>query len=304
MYLDRGRHFPDFFIIGANKCGTTSLFYMLSDCSEISLSRIKEPHYFTFLGNSFDIKGSTIDPVVNEEDYLNLFEVIGGKILGEASTDYLYYAPLFIQNIQRVYGARLGDIKIIVLLRDPAERAVSHYQAACKYGFEHRDIHEAVKEGDKGPFGGGWSFEKDYYGCSLYSDKLELIKERFEHVLVVKSELLLSEPLPTMQRIFSFLEVDCQFSGHSLSLNRSGNVRWQSANNVLNFARRKAVFKKMFTLLGDTFGKQRVEQLKFTIENYLNRTDEQRSSRVSAIYDIFENERVKLKKQHNIDYIS
>src|SRR5690349_11404630 len=74
---------PNFFILGAPKCGTTSMAKWLSDQPEIFISKHKEPHYYNTDGKRV---------VLEYRHYLSLFENATGfhKIIGEASTGYLY----------------------------------------------------------------------------------------------------------------------------------------------------------------------------------------------------------------------
>jgi len=112
--------YPNFYIVGAAKAGTSSLYSYLKDIPGIFMSPIKEPNYFSrqILPDNHRLK-----PIRDENKYLNLFK--GAKnetILGEASPSYLvdpgaaelihYYSP---------------HAFILISLRDPVERLFSHY---------------------------------------------------------------------------------------------------------------------------------------------------------------------------------
>jgi hypothetical protein len=120
-----GRRLPNFFIVGASKSGTTSLARYLSQHPAVYMSRLKEPCFFAPEVLQWD---RTI--VVEWEAYLKLFEDAHEETaIGEASTAYLpsRNAPGAIRD--RIPGAR-----ILMLLRDPAERLYSHYTAALAAG--------------------------------------------------------------------------------------------------------------------------------------------------------------------------
>jgi hypothetical protein len=108
---------PNFFIIGAPKCGTTSLAAWLAAHPRVYMSPIKEPSYF-----STDIRHSR---TWTEKHYEELFQDTTGNHLaiGEASTDYLF-SKLAVPNIL----AYSPNARFIVLLRHPAELAYSLQQ--------------------------------------------------------------------------------------------------------------------------------------------------------------------------------
>ena len=112
---------PTFFIIGAPKCGTTSLHNYLSTHSQITMSIPKEPHYF-----STDIENGGIR---NKQEYLSCFSHGDKKTkaVGESSTLYLF-SKVAVENIYD-YDK---DSKFIVMVRNPIEIAQSFHQVALK----------------------------------------------------------------------------------------------------------------------------------------------------------------------------
>src|SRR5262245_47722132 len=114
---------PNFLIIGANRSGTTSLHRYLGAHPQVFLPRIKEPHFFMVDG--IEIPPDRPDArtmarmVHTYDEYQALFDSAAGKdAIGEASTGYLCHpnAPLRIH-------ARLPNVKLIAILRNPVERA-------------------------------------------------------------------------------------------------------------------------------------------------------------------------------------
>ncbi|MCS3904367.1 hypothetical protein J2T55_002403 [Methylohalomonas lacus] len=107
---------PNFFILGAPKCGTTSLAYWLSKHPNVFISPHKEPHYF-----NDDLRFHQYS-WRDFEHYLSLYEGANRnhKIVGEASTWYLL-SQTAVQNIE----AELGCVRYIVMLRNPVEMAPS-----------------------------------------------------------------------------------------------------------------------------------------------------------------------------------
>jgi len=112
---------PNFFIIGAPKCGTTSLSVYLSEHPEVVMSHPKEPHYF-----STDIENGRM---TDELKYLKCFVQDKTPIaVGEASTLYLY-SKYAIQNILEFNP----NAKFIVMLRKPIDIVLSFHQVALNY---------------------------------------------------------------------------------------------------------------------------------------------------------------------------
>ena len=114
---------PSFFIIGAPKCGTTSLYRYLTLHPNIIMSKPKEPHYF-----SDDINNGRISEL---EKYLNCFNHVDEKeeikAIGEASTLYLY-SKIAIKNILSFNK----NAKFIVMLRNPVDIVYTYHQVAVK----------------------------------------------------------------------------------------------------------------------------------------------------------------------------
>jgi len=117
---------PNFFIVGAPKAGTTSLYAYLKDIPGIYMSPIKEPNYFS-VGTHFK---PSKKPIRDKKKYLRLFEKVKDeKIIGEASPSYLSdpEAPKLIHQI-------VPDARILISLRDPVERAYSSYLTNVRRG--------------------------------------------------------------------------------------------------------------------------------------------------------------------------
>ncbi len=120
---------PDFFIIGAPKCGTTALATYLAEHPNIELSHPKEPHYFCK-----DLKAGGL-PVVSDEEYVRKFfpriEESSATTAGEASVWYLY-SDIAVPNILRFQP----KAKFIVMLRSPVEMAYSLHSMLSFQGQE------------------------------------------------------------------------------------------------------------------------------------------------------------------------
>ena len=118
---------PNFLIAGAAKCGTSSFYYYLHKHPQIYMSAIKEPHYFSSQNVDINYRGIGDDkrPVITEfEDYCKLFMDVKDEIaIGEASADTLSTWQTSIPAIKD----KLIDPRIMILLRNPVDRAYSAY---------------------------------------------------------------------------------------------------------------------------------------------------------------------------------
>lgn len=118
---------PNFFIVGAPKCGTTALSEYLRAHPQIFMSRPKEPNYFLL-----DLPG-TNRPVKEWDSYLKLFSSArpSQTAVGEASAWYMYSKVAIPELIRR-----LPEARIIVLLRDPIELALSMHAQQLSMSYE------------------------------------------------------------------------------------------------------------------------------------------------------------------------
>ena len=117
MGRTRNTEMPNLFIIGAAKCGTTSLHCYLDLHPEISMSRIKEPRFFACPEGPREERAIT-----DRNRYLALFEA-GKKIRGEASPAYSQHPA--VSGVPGRIAMESPDAKFIYLVRDPIERIES-----------------------------------------------------------------------------------------------------------------------------------------------------------------------------------
>lgn len=211
---------PDFLVIGAMKCGTTALYYYLDQHPEVYMSPVKEPDFLAFEGEEKAPRNAITDLA----SYAALFREAGSAgVAGEASHESLY-RPRAVESILRhIPGARF-----IAVLRDPADRAYSHYLHLVRNGTEPLPDFEAVLAAERrGELGDGFPF-RSYIDRGFYHRQLLRYLEAFgeERVRVYLYEDLGSRPLWVMRDAFAFLGVDPGFVPDvSLRRNVSGVPR-------------------------------------------------------------------------------
>jgi len=192
---------PNFFIVGAPKAGTTSLYEYLRKIPAVYMSVIKEPHFFSSkkIPNNFSRK-----IIRDKTKYLELFKDATNEVaIGEASPDYLSdpEVPILIHNT-------ILNAKIIILLRDPVERLYSSYLMLKKVGWLKKSFWDEIKicynnKNDKTK-----RHLELHYG--IYSESLKRYLDIFgqEKVKIIIFEEFIINPKETVQDILSFLDVD------------------------------------------------------------------------------------------------
>jgi hypothetical protein len=192
---------PNLFIIGAMKCGTSSLHAYLGTHPLIFMSSPKEPNHFVDREALHALWPTSAGRGYwRTEKYLALFRTAGdAMVIGESSTNYskLPHARGVPERIR----AFNPDARFIYLMRDPLPRTISHYWHLVRSQFERRDMLTAFRE------------EPQYLDVSHYAMQLRPYLELFgpERVKTLVTEELQADPLGTVQDIFRWLGVDPGF---------------------------------------------------------------------------------------------
>ncbi len=228
--------YPNLLIVGAAKSGTTSLHNYLSTHPEIFMSEIKEPYFLAIADLDKDVLESTyVNYITSWKSYSSLFEKAKNfKIRGESSVIYLYYFEHTIQNIKK-YIPNWRNMKIVAILRSPAERIISHYYHLYHLQIEKRSLKEVLitecsQKRDKEEIRKQPLPIKDYFGMSLYSDAVKAYKKNF-HTKIFLYEEFKENPLNVVQEIFEFLDVDKEFTPPNLNVKY--NVRHKEAKHKI-----------------------------------------------------------------------
>jgi Sulfotransferase family len=189
---------PNLFIVGAARAGTTSLYHYLGQHPEIYMSPLKEPDFFSPRANP----RRWVEKAYSEEAYLALFaDARTEKLLGEASTSYLWFP-----TAARAIHARVPDAKILIVLREPIERAYSHYLMDVSDGVEERIFSEVIHDAAR-------RHTPSYADFGLYCEQVRRYLDLFgDDVLVLFFEPLFADPRTGLRGIFEFLGVDPGFS--------------------------------------------------------------------------------------------
>ena len=267
---------PNFFLVGAAKCGTTSVSSWLESHPDLYVSPIKEPNFFSvdievekfrkgYL-KSFDGEDSVgVKPLAkrqiaflrDEELYAQLFKPNNKSIhAGECSTSYLY-SEVAAQRIK----AFNPDSKIIVILRNPADRAFSHYQMAVQMGLERGGFLSAFKR-DTNKADIGWGISELYFELGQYSEQVKRFVKQFpeNQIKVVLFEDWIGQPKETQESICKFLNVSIFAALKNEVLNKSVTPKNPSLHRIIMQSRFKDFVKKV--LPTNFFNKMKSRQYK------------------------------------------
>lgn len=243
---------PNFLILGAAKAGTTALYFQLRQHPQVFLSQIKEPHFFSYLGQSLDLRGpGDYIPRVAVRDlaaYEALFSGATGAVaIGEASPTYLY-VPGTAARIQE----HLPEARLVAILRQPAERAFSAYLHVRRDGRETLDDFGEALSREPERIAAQWEPIWHYAAGGYYYRQLRPYFDRFDRrqIHVMLYEDFQADPVGQLAVLCRFLDVDDAFSFDvSVRPNVSGVVRsprvdrWQQRlflrkNPIKSLARR------------------------------------------------------------------
>jgi hypothetical protein len=254
--LARKRAFPNVFIIGIQKCGTTSLEKYLSEHPMILPSYYKEMKYFDLF--HFKSPGWYLAHFPFQK------QLSGGKITIDATPDYIFY-PKAAQQIK----ALMPDARFLVVVRDPVDRAFSHYLYSKRRGYEdlpfmaaleneeiriEKEREMLVKEGS----GFAWRYrENSYKQRSLYCQQLRhwfrfFPKDRF---MIIDAEKLKNNRQAAYDEILTFLNLPPHALGSTREYNKAPGDEKKMTEAEEDYL--KAFYKEanaqLFQLLGREF---------------------------------------------------
>ncbi len=220
------RTLPHFIIIGAMKSGTSSLFSYLIQHPQIMGSYKKEVHFFDWNYSKGTSRYRSHFPLARA--------VKPGMLAGEASPSYLY-SPRAPARIH----ALLPQARLIALLRNPTERAISHYFHAVRTHRESLPLMEALWAEEERIAPALEKMRRDeffkspelvwhsYKKRGIYVEQLKRYWRYFDkdQLLIVNSDAIFNDPRAALKRIFTFLGVDPDVEIRNLAAENVGGNR-------------------------------------------------------------------------------
>lgn len=233
---------PNFFIVGAPRCGTTALYTYLKRHPDIFMSAIKEPHYFAPDLQKELTQKLTSKWITDKDTYFKLFKDSGSAVaVGEASASYLYSKSAS----QEIYNFN-PSAKIIIMLRQPVDMMYSlhHFRLLC--GNENnQDFHLLF---DLQSRNGNHHPVNDYRDIASYFEQVKRYYERFprDQIHVIIFDDFIKNTGQAYRDILQFLGVDTSFQTKFDAVNMNREVR-SSLFHKLIFAR-PAILQKPLRL--------------------------------------------------------
>ena len=269
------------FLIGAPKSGTTSLYHYLNQHPNVFMPKIKELHYFS----QPEVKDTYYDVYFadTKEKYFNNYKKSNyEKIVGDASPSYLYNH----KTAKRIKKFN-PNAKIIAILRNPIDRAISHYLMDLRIGYVNKPLIYYLTNKYLPNY-------KEYIGNSLYSENIKIYKEVFnKNLLVLAFDDLLHKPEEIMIEIFNFLEIDCIKINHKKRYNT-----FAFPSNSLLFYVRKYRLYNFLRIVTPKYFRDKLKHLltnkKFKKPAFLEERE--------ILKDIFKDEKNKLKTLFDKEY--
>ena len=205
---------PQFVIAGAPKAGTTALHAALATHPGLYLSPVKEPKFYLTDGrrpprHRHRAPGDAHSArawIWRREDYLSLFAgAPRGTVRGESTPFYLYDRPAQARLV-----ADVPDIKVIVVVRDPVDRALSNWVHLRADGLEPEADFAAAVRSEEQRIADGWAPFWHYRGLGRYGEQLRDLYAHVprENVCLLRYRQLVDAPRETLDRVSTFLGVE------------------------------------------------------------------------------------------------
>lgn len=200
------RVLPDFVVVGAQRAGTTSLYNGLAGHPDVGRALTKEVRFFDVqYHRGLGWYRSNFPSVASRRRHRD--RTGRDLVVGEASPDYLFYP-----EVPARIAADLPEARLLVVLRDPVDRAYSHYWHQVRRGFEVLPFEEAVareaeRVGDRSEGVGFGAHHFSYLSRGYYADQLAHLFAYVprEQVTVLFSDDLFRDPEPVVSQVCEFL---------------------------------------------------------------------------------------------------
>lgn len=247
---NRSVHLPDFFIIGTQKSGTSSLHHYLSLHPEVLCPDKKEIHFFDYYydyGMNF---------------YRSFFDATKSQLVGEATPEYIFH-PYCAQRIKKDFP----NSKAIVLLRDPVERAFSAWRMGKRQGWETLSFEDAINvESDRvlpdlmrlkenhNYYGYHWNHHS-YLLRGFYSDQVENWLKYFDRdqLLILSAESFYKNTLIEYKKVCDFLGLPEWYPENfeNMFVGFSSDLALSTRDALRRYYR--PYNEKLFSLVGEEF---------------------------------------------------
>lgn len=216
--------------IGVQKAGTTSLHEILKQHPDINLPQFKESHFFS--------EDKNFTKGINYYFDYYFSKINEKQILGEIDPEYIF----FDKSLERI-SQFFKDIKIIVILRNPVDRAFSHYNMSCRRGFEKLDFKNALKDESIRLSNHFETTHFSYISRGLYYKQLCQLFSVFkkEQIKIFLYDDYKSSPEKVVKEICEFVELKPINFDYNINKNKASKTK---SNRVRDFIYKDNFLKK------------------------------------------------------------
>tara|TARA_B100000963_G_scaffold110976_1_gene96567 strand:+ start:3097 stop:3945 length:849 start_codon:yes stop_codon:yes gene_type:complete len=272
------------FIVGAPKAGTTSLHYYLSQHTNVSMSSVKEPNYFS----SKEVKSLFYNSKCIEDsiEYHKLFSSEKKLIRGEASVSYLFY-----KEVPKRIHEYNPNSKILIMLRKPTERAFSHYLMDYRLGFCSKKFDDILANPNV-----HHQFFQQYIELGNYYSQ---VKEYFkifgkEQIMIILYDDFKTNTSEVMSKVYNFLKI----SNNQINF-KIKNQFLSSSNKLISNLYKSNLLRKILKII---LPKGILSSIKSTFFSN-NRRPIFSNDLQKELNKYYENDILKLEKLLNIDLV-
>ncbi len=269
-----------FIILGGHKCGTSSMHFYLGQHPEIAMP---------------ETKGKDIlnQPQLNIEDYKNLYNNYQNqKVFGEVSSAYLYNERGF-NNIKQFFP----KAKLIVILRNPAERAFSHFNMIKNLKKIDINFEDICKNPDNFIKGENLGIINN----GLYYSYLKKYFDEFsrEQIMVVLFDTFIQERAKFFTSLFKFVGVKEDFLPDTSVIIRQGGKKNQTINQLISS--KNPLIKGLKTVLKPLTTSQQRYMLQKKVEGLFKTKETLSKNSTNKLTSFYQDDILKVQELTNID---
>jgi hypothetical protein len=198
------------------------------------MSPVKEPHFFVSHSLKLPYRGigDHVGKIIKDsKEYEALFSNVRNETkIGEASALYLYHYKNAIPKIRAI----LGDIEIVIILRNPVDRAYSAYMHLIRDDREYQSFEDGLKE-EAQRIANNWCSLWHYTSIGFYYNQVKAYLENFSQVKIFLFDELKESPLALLKALYNFLDVDSSFIPNDLGVRYevTGIPKYRLIYNIL-----------------------------------------------------------------------
>ncbi|HYV91929.1 MAG TPA: sulfotransferase domain-containing protein [Chitinophagales bacterium] len=278
---------PNFLLVGAGKSATRSLYNYMIQHPDVFMPKLKEPQFFV----ANEVKGRIQKWVEDFDHYKKLFATAHGKkAIGEASVMYLFFYQEAIKNIKKYLG---DEVKIMLILRNPVDRAYSAYNFVHVNNPDEKFSFEEALEKEDERWKNRATLFMQYKRMGLYADAVKAYQDNFKQVHIMWYDELRKDPATVLKGVFDFLGITSDVEIDYTRQWNKGGKKWK--NPLLRWLfMSDNVFKNTYKVF---FRKRKgVRTNEFFTKNFMEKTEPMNPDTRKMLIEYFRSDILKLQQ--------